>query len=141
MTINARALGVIAANDNQITQTVRLFQGVTPIRDITPSYPPGPDQATSAANLASVVKSILQRAAADSTLVPCAPGTILDLSDPVVTPPPTPPAGFDAWLTAANAYRRLNNMSEIAPSVTAQRIADAKAAADALYQSAFEAFL
>jgi hypothetical protein len=97
MAINARALAIVQQSDDQIQQTVRLFQGVTPIRDIQVAYSPGVDQATAAANLASAVKAKIARFAADTSTVACAPGTILDLSDPVVTPPPTPPVGFDAW--------------------------------------------
>lgn len=142
MTINARALLIVQQSDDQIQQTVRLFQGVTPIRDVSVSYSPGIDQATAAANLASAVKAKLARFAADTSTVACAPGTVLDLSDPVVTPPPSPPAGFAPWLAKWSTYIALKRRFEQGiPSVTQARVDQAKADHEAIYDASFEAFL
>jgi hypothetical protein len=141
MTITARAREIIQQTDAMVTQTVRFLNNGNPVKDVPVQYAPGADQAGAVANLTSVVKAALARMAADGTTVAVTPLTLLDLTDPVVTPPPTPPVGFDAWQAANANYQRLKYLNTIAPSVTTQRVTDAKAAADALYLPTFEAFL
>jgi hypothetical protein len=140
MAINARALGIVQQTDTQIVQTVRLFQGVTPVRDVQVAYAPGADQATAQANLQAVVKAMLAKFASDASTVACAPGTILDLSDPVPTPPTQDQIDQGNYFTARSKAARIKQMLDLGSShVTSQDLASAVNAWNALtYNPAWE---
>lgn len=69
--------------------------------------------------------------------------TPIDRTGGVLTVDPvTPPAGFDTWSALWATYLRLQSLFDRGvPSVTAQRVSDAKAAHQAAYKSTFEPFL
>jgi hypothetical protein len=96
-----------------------------------------------AAGLAAGVKARLAARDASSGVRQFVPaGTVLDLTSPAVTPPPTPPAGFDTWVSAWNAYLHLARLlSQDVPSVTQARVDSAKANHESLYDPSFEAFV
>ena len=141
MTITARAREIVQQTDDVVVQTVRFFNNGVQVKDAPVTYRPGADQSSAVANLTAVVKTALASRASDGSSVAVTPGTMLDLADPADTTP-KPPAGFAAWQSALTAYIRLRRMlSDGVPSVTQQRVSDAKAAADALYQASFEDFV
>lgn len=123
--------------DNGNLTNVVLNNGTTTVRLVDV-----PNDGTAASLAAGVKARIAGRDATSGGRQFVAVGTVLDMTTPTVTPPPAPPAGFDAWVSAWNAYLRLARLlSQDVPSVTQARVDQAKANHESLYDPSFEAFV